>query len=556
LAESFEATEEWDQAARNWEQARQDPKLTSAEKARLLYRLGRCYAQDQRAKEAAGAWGQALALGGDEAQAAALRLAELKLDADARADAVEALAAALKPVAGPDDYRNKLVPLQDARQIVEKAAQACRSRGDWETAAQVAELYNRLAPPSGADVMAGLIADEWAKALAEQARQAPPGPEAAALEEKARAQLRAAGLAYEKAAEKVAAGPDQANWLANSAERLIQARDHAHAIEVLTRYTQLDAAVPEERLVRAWYELGQAHHNLQQYAAARAAYQHCLKPGGPYLLRARGQLALIDLVENRFDEAERALQENKKALLEASPPDPALQEHTLFALAEVAFQRQEAAKPELREYGTAEQRLLGALQQYPDGPAALRARMRLAHCYWNAGWLKSEALQRGNRPEEGPKLSDEERQQYTRQRNENLVKAAEQYELVERQLLTRLNAGGRLTAAEAVTLREAAYWGVDCYFYMEKYEETVRRYSALALRYQQQPEGLIAMHRIWYCQHFYLREPEKAAGALSRLREAFKAVPEAAFDGIMLTHRRDYWDKQLAEAERMASGTP
>src|SRR5262249_6740092 len=118
LAESFEATEEWDQAARNWEQARQDPKLTPAEKARPLYRLGRCYAQDQRIKEAVGAWEQALALGGDEAQAAALRLAELKLDADARADAVEALAAALKPVAGPDDYRNTLVPLQDARQIV------------------------------------------------------------------------------------------------------------------------------------------------------------------------------------------------------------------------------------------------------------------------------------------------------------------------------------------------------------------------------------------------------------------------------------------------------
>ena len=110
--------------------------------------------------------------------------------------------------------------------------------------------------------------------------------------------------------------------------------------------------------------------------------------------------------------------------------------------------------------------------------------------------------------------------------------------------------------AEAATLKEAAYWGVDCYFYMEKYEETVRRYSALALRYQQQPEGLIALHQIWYCQHFYLREPEKAAAALGRLRETFNALPDAAFDGIMLSHRRDYWDKKLAEAERMASGTP
>ena len=96
----------------------------------------------------------------------------------------------------------------------------------------------------------------------------------------------------------------------------------------------------------------------------------------------------------------------------------------------------------------------------------------------------------------------------------------------------------------------AGFWGADCYFWMQTYEEALRRYSALALRYQKQPEGLIALYQIWYCHHFYLREPEKAAGALGRLREAVKAVPEAAFNGTSPTHHRDYWDKKLAEANK------
>jgi hypothetical protein len=547
-AESHEADQQWEQSARNWEQARQSPLLKPADKGRLLYHLGRCYAEQQRPTEATAVWQEALALGGDEAQAAALRLAELQLDAEARPDAVAALAAALRPVQGPDDYRNKLVPLAEARQLVEKAAQVCRAQGDWETAQKVAELYGRLAPPSGADVMAGLTADEWAKALAEQARQAAPEQQAA-LEEQAQAQLKAAGLAYEKAAGKAAPGAEQANWLWSSADRLLRARELAHAVEVLTRYTRLEGTAPGGQMPRAWFELAQAHHSLQQYAAARAAYQHCLQAGNPFLLRARLKLAQIDLTESRFDPAEQALQENKKALLEANPPDGELQEQTLFTLAEVAFQRQEAVKEELREYGTAAERLRGALAQYPDGPAALRGQILLGVCYWNQAWFKDRALRQAS-------LSEEERQSYRRQMDDFLQKAAEQYERVESKLLARQRAGGRLSAEEEVYLKQASFWGADCYVWLRKYDELVRRYWALAVRYQQRPEELIALSQIWYCHAFFLKQPDKAAEVLGRLRATLDKMPEAAFTGNLPTHRRKYWTDWLANVANAKPPAP
>ena len=42
LAESYEETPDWDSASRNWEQARQNPKLSGPEKAKMVYHLGLC----------------------------------------------------------------------------------------------------------------------------------------------------------------------------------------------------------------------------------------------------------------------------------------------------------------------------------------------------------------------------------------------------------------------------------------------------------------------------------------------------------------------------------
>ena len=57
----------------------------------------------------------------------------------------------------------------------------------------------------------------------------------------------------------------------------------------------------DEQLGKAWFDLAQNQHFLRQYAAARAAYQRCLKPNGPFVIHARLRLAQIDLLEGHFD---------------------------------------------------------------------------------------------------------------------------------------------------------------------------------------------------------------------------------------------------------------
>src|SRR5207249_2588593 len=93
----------------------------------------------------------------------------------------------------------------------------------------------------------------------------------------------------------------------------------------------------------------------------------------------------------------------------------------------------------------------------------------------------------------------------------------------------------------------------DCYFWLQKYEESVRRYGALALRYQGRPEEMIALSQLWQCYVFMGRqdkEPDRAAAVLKRMREALDKMPDPAFDGLLPTHKREYWEKWLNEASK------
>lgn len=543
LAESFQEAQEWGNAARNWEQARQNPKLTGSEKARILYHLGRCYAHEQRPKDAAAALQEAVALGGEEGRAAGLRLAELQLEADPAA-AVAALTAALQPVQGPDDYHNGLLPIEDARQLAEATVRLARDRADWDLGRQAVAAYAKIAAAGKDEELSAGLFDAQAAALAEKAA-ADGGATARAFEEQARDLWRRAAAAYERAAGKLPASDtakaDQAKLLWQSAQLALKAGQPQRAQEVLVRVTQLDGALDPAKMAEAWLLIGNTYDVAHQYSNARGAYQKCVSLPGPFALKAQFALAEIDLAEGRFDEAERGYQEVLKTVRAAAEPDAEMQEQAVYALARVAFARQSAVKEDLREYATAEQRLLGALQQYPDSRQAPMARRLLGLTYWTEARLKSKAVA-------SPSLSADERRAYERQQVELMKKSAEQFEKGEQQLSAR-QAGGRLAADEGTCLKQMAFWGADTYWLMGNYEECLRRYGALALRYQGVPEELIAISQLWQT-YKALRDPAKADGALKRLREALDRMPEPAFDGSLPTHKRDYWLKWLEEVAK------
>jgi tetratricopeptide (TPR) repeat protein len=542
LAESYEETQEWDAAARNWDKARENPKLAPPERARMLYHLGRCYAQQQR-KEAVAVYEEAVALGGPEGQAAGIRLAELSMESDPAA-AATALATALQSVHAPDDYRNPLVPVEEVRTIIERLSQLARDKADGDLARKAVEAYAVVALPGRDDELAGQVFEAQGKALAEQVKSDP------SKEESAREANRQAAAAYERAAGKAPAGPEQAARLWQAAQLSLRAGQTPRALELLTRVAQQDGALAPEKMAEAWLLIGTTHHTSQQFAEARAAYQKCLALPGPFALKAQLGLARIDLAEKHFDEAERSLQDVLKKLREAPQPDADLQEQTLFALAETAYQRQGTIKEDLREYGTAEQRLRGAIEQYPDSEWAISHRVMLGLCYWNDARLKSRPLE--DSQEAGRSLlNEDEKKTYQRQRNELIRMSAEQYDKAEELLLARQRANGRLTPDEAKLLKQASYWGSDCYFWLQQYDEAVRRYQLLAARYPHLPEELIALSQLWQC-YASLRQTEKAAEVTVRMKDALPNIPDSAFDGRLYYHRRDYWTNWLQEVTKPA----
>jgi tetratricopeptide (TPR) repeat protein len=539
LADSYESTREWTKAARNLEQLGTNSKLAPSAKAAILYRLGRCFVQDQRPDDAARVWAEAVNLGGDEGQAAAWRLAEMKIESDAKA-AADSFAVALHSVRAPADYRNPLVSIDDARRLLEKSIQASRGKGDSATTERLVELFARLAPPGRDDELLAQSADANAQSLSEQAQQNPT--QAPTLLDQSRGQHLVAARAYERAASRVAPGPEQAQWLWRSADRYLKAQQPQAALDVLTRMTQLEGVLSEENVAEAWYQVATIHHRKQQYAAARAAYQRCLTPPGRFTLSSRHQLALLDLVENKFNEAEQALQDNRTALRAAAQPDAALLEQTEYALAAVAFQRQAAVKEELREYTTAEQRFLGALQQFPESAEAAKAMFHLGQCYWFAASQKSKALG-------GSTLTDDERRSYFKQYVENLDKSTVQFDKVEAYLLSRANAQP-LSKDDETLLWTSSFMAAHGYFHQDKFEEAARRYGILAVRYQGQVLELGALSQIFQCQ-YYTKQLEKARAAIAKTRAAYEKLPDSAFNGRDEHHQRSFWLKWFTDAEKV-----
>src|SRR5262249_58843954 len=103
------------EAATPGEMALGNRMLKPAERGSVLYELGFCHWRGNRPADAAAAWTQAQVQGGDAGQAAGLRLAEMQLPTPTeRARAVEAVEKALEGVAKPDDYKNALIPREDA----------------------------------------------------------------------------------------------------------------------------------------------------------------------------------------------------------------------------------------------------------------------------------------------------------------------------------------------------------------------------------------------------------------------------------------------------------
>jgi tetratricopeptide (TPR) repeat protein len=530
-ARSYQDEEAWSEAAAIWEAILADGREKPAEPGRLRYYLGWCYRNLHRPMEAARVWEQTLPYGGEEAQAASLRLAELYLETGKREAAVPLFERALGSVAKAEDYHNTLVDLPHARSVLEASCRGFLAAADFDNAQSLARLHARLALPEPAQALVGRVAEARGKARQEQAKQLKDAEAVRRAEEAARTTFREAGTAFEAAAEASADPAAKLQRLWSASQNYLQGQDYGRAVAVLERYLTLRP--PLERQGEAWYRLGEAHQALNNTAVAVVSFQRCLGYPGPFAYRARYQLAMGELTQGNTRDAEDALMHNLELM--GVEPDREAHEKTLYALANLLFLR--------GEYRIAAQRWEQALTLYPTNAGAFSARYRLGDCYRHLADIELKNTS-PNEP-----LWQVGRAHSYRQYNQWLEKSAAQYQKLADDLEAR-QAAAPLPEAEAALLRQSLFALAADRFDLGSYDEAIRLYNNLAHRYQHQVEGLWAVKQLWFC--YIVPNPpdtEKAQATLQRAHILLNNLEDTAFQGRPEMESRAAWDRWLKEAD-------
>ncbi|MBX7105770.1 MAG: tetratricopeptide repeat protein [Gemmataceae bacterium] len=542
LARCHEEAKEWAMAAQMYEQMRADPKLPDSERPTVFYSLGRTLWAAGQPEAAIKIWQQLAGTKGPEAEAAAFRLVEARLATDPKA-APAALAAAVAPISRVEDYRNTYVPLDEARAIAERAGDQLRAKGEFAAAVELAKAYSKIALPGRA---AGIEAQALVALADSEEKQGRPANEARS----------AAAKGFIAASDAASNGAERAAWLWYASELALKARDYPGALDALSRYVKLEDVAGPERTADAWHAMAQVHQRLGQLSEAKAAYLKCAMSGLPVRFKARYALAQLDLVDARrdakilkdgkleenerpqyelrarvkYDDAEKMLQDNLTELRQAVPPDAAIQELTVYGLADIAYERE--------DYAAAEPRLRGALQEYATSPESTRGRYRLALCVWKRAVDEYRTLS-------NQRISDDQRQRIQRQYVESLAQAIEQFGLVDRALSAKPLP--ELTAEERELLVKSGFSVAELQALAGQYVEALASFEALAGRYAVQVEGLHAIHQVWHCLFYYMKQDDKAAEQLARLRDALEKMPDSMFNGITDMHAKQYWIEKIVD---------
>lgn len=526
----------WAEAATLWEEVRADSRWLNSDPGRILYNLGLCYKKTDQPGPALKVWEECRLRGGDEAQAAALEVALLRLRGEHPATALEAYTSALRGVAAPADYHNSIIDLSEARNRFEAGCQIYRQLGAYEPAQLLARLYHRIALPGVAKELEGQACEAWSRSLREQVPRAVTAQQGRALEEEAVQRSHEAGLAYEAAAEMSPSPADQADWLWHAAADYLEGLDRERAIHVLESFVKMLSAptdrVGQERLGQAWFLLGEAHRQSHADTMAQAAYQKCIEYPGPAAYRARYELALATIEQKQYDDAEAELGDN----LRLAPPGCEAHEKSLVTLAMLLFQR--------RNYNAAFLQYQKALELYPANPAAPRLRLNYAQCCRKLADKVNDSID----PTPGGIFTREEQEHREKERQKLLERAAGQYQKLGSDL-EGISTHRALTPDEEAILRQAQFAYADTRFEMGKYDEALRLYNQLADRYKHQLEELNALRHVWQC-HGLLRQPDQVRTSLDRLRGALNEMPAAAFDGSTETATRLYWENWVRDAAK------
>ncbi len=191
----------YSRAALLWRELLAEPVVVLGGRGRVLYMLGSCLELDDppQTAKAREAFEEATRCGGEEAQAAALRLADSLLGGSHPEAALPHFQFALENVT--TTYSNSLIGLDAARELFEHGCAVYRQRHHFLSLQLLAQAYRKIAATGVAEERQAQAAEELGKYLRDKARTTAKPAEVAALLGKAREQFRKAAQAYEASAQ-------------------------------------------------------------------------------------------------------------------------------------------------------------------------------------------------------------------------------------------------------------------------------------------------------------------------------------------------------------------
>jgi tetratricopeptide (TPR) repeat protein len=536
-AQSYEDEGKWEQAAPLYKAALADGREPLASPGAVLYHLGLCYQRLEQPPEATAAWEECVRGKGPAVRAAAVALAELRVQEGQPEKGVGLLAAAVEGLKAPEGWANPLLDLAPARETFERVAAALRGDGRFDLAVRLARGYEKLAAPPRAQVLRGEIAAAWVLSRHEAAARAKTNEEQQAEELAARDLAAQAGAAYGEAAILAtdAAARGECLWL--SAGQYQAGQEYGRAVEQLNRFLQQQPRSPRQG--EGWYLLGEAHAQLGHAAVAMEAYRESIKYPGRFAYQARYRLALVALTAGNLDEAEAALELNLNRL--RFDPDADAEEKSLFALGALLYKR--------GNYRMVVRRLEEALGRFaaeagPHGkvtanPEYTRARYQLAESYCQLANQVTQSLFVDRT------LAAETRQHFEEEKRGWLEKALRELDRLAADL-GRPETQGHLNGEQR---RQLPFTSARCCFNLGDYEGALRRYEQLSARHQGEPAGLDALAGEVNC-YAGMRLVNKVR---ERLEAVARAVPQT--QGLEAADRAA-WLKWVQDATRALEQQP
>jgi TolA-binding protein len=547
LAKSYEVDEDWEQAIRCLEQARDIRGILPADKAGILYGLAEAYQKANKKARALEAL-QLLWKGtGPEAQAAAFRLGEYQVADSAKQEAaVLAFEAAVNDVSAAAFYVNKLLPLSEARALLEDAALKLRTAGVFDLAVRIARAYAHIAENGHDHELAAEALQAWGQGQLDKAPFT-DAVERPRLVEEGTKHCREAAEEWCAAAAAKNTTLEKGDPLFRAAELFFKAGDLPAALKTLDEIGLKVPDFPQDKLAEVWLKKGEVYVALDNREQARLCFQNGIQIAerhpSPTLLRCRIHLAEVLLKSADPTTIARALADLEKALADPKfADDKELHESALEFVAD-AYYRQ-------KDYHKALVRFSSLLSTFPESPRTLNSRFMLGQCYWFIAGQEAAKCNTARKIIDDPNASDERKrdaelqfQQNYGQYREWLKKASEPFKTVESELLKGM-ANPRLSPKEAELLRRASLYAADCAFYSEQFDECLARYDAVAERYAGTYVQLEALRSKWFCYQYYQDgKSDKAADTLTQLRTVFLNLPDSEFDGTSEFRRREYWQK-------------